>query len=221
MVEFVFSLRSKKYNPRRSTCDRNFKALYRFRKENDEWLSNNFLGVESEETRGGAICNTDKMKIFLRYVGDPGYQSGEAEYIGDHQTSVSKVVTKVADQMIEKCGRWIKVPSTPADVTEAKRRWQRKYTFPCTVGVIDCTHIKIRKPPLHGINRKGYHSINVQATCNADEWFTSVDASWPGSVHDSRIWSNSEIYNIAKREFQRPNALLLGYERYGIAPRRG
>nr|CAH7713968.1 unnamed protein product [Callosobruchus chinensis] len=41
----------------------------------------------------------------------------------------------------------------------------------------------------------------------ADEWFTSVDA-WPGSVHDSRIWSNSEICNITKREFQRSNALL-------------
>nr|CAH7720254.1 unnamed protein product [Callosobruchus chinensis] len=92
--------------------------------------------------------------------------------------------------MLEKCGWWIKFPSTPANVTEAKRRWQRKCTFPCAVGVIDCTPIKIKKPSLHGdeyINRKGYHSNNVQATCNADEWFTSVDASWPGSVHDSRI----------------------------------
>nr|CAH7713521.1 unnamed protein product [Callosobruchus chinensis] len=104
------------------------------------------------------------MKIFLRYLGDPGYQTGVAEDIGDHQTSVSEVVTKVADQMIEKCGRWMKFPSTPADVTEAKRRWQRKYTFPCAVCLIDCTHIKIKKPPFQGdeyINRKGYHSINV------------------------------------------------------------
>nr|CAH7714305.1 unnamed protein product [Callosobruchus chinensis] len=59
------------------------------------------------------------------------------------------------------------------------------------------------------INHKEYHSINVQATCNADEWFTSVDPSWLGSVHDSRIWSNSEICNIAKRGFQRSNVLLL------------
>nr|CAH7733049.1 unnamed protein product [Callosobruchus chinensis] len=87
--------------------------------------------------------------------------------------------------------------------------------------MIDCTHIEIKKPPLHDdeyIKCKRYHSINVQATCNADEWFTSVDASWPGSVHDSRIWSNSEICNIAKRKFQRSNALLLGDEGYGIAP---
>nr|CAH7762980.1 unnamed protein product [Callosobruchus chinensis] len=36
------------------------------------------------------------------------------------------------------------------------------------------------------------------------------------AVHNSRIWSNSEICNIAKREFQRSNALLLGDEEYGI-----
>nr|CAH7769682.1 unnamed protein product [Callosobruchus chinensis] len=166
----MFHLRSKKYyKPRRSTCHRDFKALYRFGKENVEWLSNNFLGVESEETRGSAICNTDKKKILLRYVADPAYQTGVAEDIGDHRTSVSKVVTKVADQMIEKRGRWIKFPSTSDEY----------------------------------INRKAYHSINVQATYNAYEWFTSVDASWPGSVHDSRICK------VAKGEFQRSNALLL------------
>nr|CAH7741776.1 unnamed protein product [Callosobruchus chinensis] len=123
------------------------------------------------------------MNIFLRYVRDLGYQTGVAEDIGDHQTSVSKVVTKADHQMIEKCVRWIKFPSTPAYVTEAKSR----------------------------------DSINVQATCNADEWFTSVDASWPASVHDSQIWSNSKICNIAKREFQKSNALLLRDDGYGIA----
>nr|CAH7739918.1 unnamed protein product [Callosobruchus chinensis] len=103
--------------------------------------------------------------------------------------------------MIEKCGRWIKFPSTPADVTEAKRRWQRKYTFPCAVCLIDCTHIKIKKPPFRVMNILIARDIiaSMLATCNADEWFTSADASWPGSVHDSRIWSNSEICNIAKR----------------------
>nr|CAH7727292.1 unnamed protein product [Callosobruchus chinensis] len=64
--------------------------------------------------------------------------------------------------MIEKCRRWIKLPSNPADVTEAKRRWQRKYTCPCAVSVIDCTHIKVKRPPLHGdeyINRKQHQCL--------------------------------------------------------------
>nr|CAH7729336.1 unnamed protein product [Callosobruchus chinensis] len=61
--------------------------------------------------------------------------------------------------MTGKCERCLKFLSTPADVTGAKRSWQRKYTFPCSVGVIHCTHIRIKNSPLHGdeyINRKGY-----------------------------------------------------------------
>lgn len=78
--------------------------------------------------------------------------------------------------------------------------------------------MSIRKPSLHGdeyINRKGFASINVQATCNGRNIFTSVDASWPGSVHDSRIWRNSRIFqNIRRQE----DIVLLADEGYGITP---
>lgn len=63
------------------------------------------------------------------------------------------------------------------------------------------------------ICRKQFPAINVQATCNADELFTSVSAEWPGSVHDSRIWRNSHICGIF-RTFD--NAVLLGDQGYGI-----
>jgi hypothetical protein len=56
----------------------------------------------------------------------------------------------------------------------------------------------------------------VQATCNSEEWFTSVDVSWPGSVHDARIWRNSDIKRVM--EENREKALLLRNEGYGLAP---
>ncbi|KAG8317660.1 hypothetical protein J6590_023005 [Homalodisca vitripennis] len=61
---------------------------------------------------------------------------------------------------------------------EAKQLWQRKVRFPTAVGVVDCTHVGIQKPYLHGdeyINRKRKPTLNVQATCDASEKFTSVD----------------------------------------------
>lgn len=54
-------------NPRR--CD--FIKLYRFSPENVEWISEHFLGV-NDECRGGALSSFTKMKIFLRYIADPG-----------------------------------------------------------------------------------------------------------------------------------------------------
>lgn len=48
-----------------------FIKLYRFTPENVEWLSEHFLGVNNE-TRGGALDSFTIMKIFLRYISDPG-----------------------------------------------------------------------------------------------------------------------------------------------------
>ena len=41
--------------------------------------------------------------------------------------------------------------------------------FPCVIGCIDCTHICIQAPSQNEqnyVNRKGYHSVNVQVICD-------------------------------------------------------
>jgi hypothetical protein len=89
--------------------------------------------------------------------------------------------------------------------------------MPSAIGTIDCTHVRIQKPSDHGdeyINRKGFPSINVQATCDAHERFTSVVAEWPGSVHDSRIFRNSSVKNTLQGF---TNTILLADSGYGIA----
>ncbi|RZB39581.1 DDE Tnp 4 domain containing protein [Asbolus verrucosus] len=77
----------------------------------------------------------------------------------------------------------------------------------------DCMQTEIKKIHLglHGhehICRKGFASINVQATYKANEIFTSVCAEWPGSVHDSRIWRNSSICQLLRES--NANVVLLG-----------
>lgn len=84
--------------------------------------------------------------------------------------------------------------------------------FPGVVGLIDGTHISIRAPmeePEAYINRKKFHSINVQVICDENMVFTNVLAGWPGSVHDSRVLRNSTVYNTAANKFSE-NTHLLG-----------
>nr|CAI5866818.1 unnamed protein product [Callosobruchus analis] len=67
---------------------------------------------------------------------------------------------------------------------------------------MDCTHIAILTPIVHEdeyVNRKGFCSLNVQVTCMPEMEFTNVDASWTRAVHESRIWRNSDVYNIMQQ----------------------
>jgi hypothetical protein len=66
------------------------------------------------------------------------------------------------------------------------------------------------------VNRKGFPSINVQATCNEKYIFTSIDASWPGSVHDSRVLKNSSLYQLLLNGHHA--SVILADEGYGISP---
>ena len=218
MAQLLAALRREKcYKPRRSPPGDNYKTLYRFSEENVKWITSHFL-PETEERRGGALSSEQRMKIFLRYMADPGFQSGIAEEMGVHQSTVSKIVTSVSNKIMEKAHLWIKFPLSLHDVAVAKTEWLEKFKFPSAIGVLDCTHVRVPKPTQHGdeyVNRKGYCSINVQATCNAKEQFTSVVASWPGSVHDTRIWKNSTVRDVLSR-FK--NTVLLGDEGYGLEP---
>ena len=125
----------------------------------------------------------------------------------------------MSHEICRKKNHWIKFPATQNTFNTAKDEWAAHNSIPYVIGAIDCTHVKIVKPNVHGdeyINRKGVSSINVQATCNSAEIFTTVDASWPGSVHDSRIWYNSPTYPIMFNNEER--VCLLGDSGYGVTP---
>lgn len=217
MADLVQVRAIKNYKPRLPTILSDFKALYRFEECNVQWLADRFLGA-SEETRGGALSPVHKMKVCLRYLSDPGYQKGIGQELGVSQATVSRTVNAVVDSIISQANEWIKFPTTEEEITEAKQLWQNKFRFPTAIGAIDCSHVGILKPNRHGdeyVNRKGKPTINVQATCDATEKFTSVDASWPGSVHDSRIWKNSQVCLLLRNK---ANAVLIGDDGYGIEP---
>ncbi|CAH2010964.1 unnamed protein product [Acanthoscelides obtectus] len=134
------------------------------------------------------------------------------------QATVSRTVDRVVNSIVAQSNEWIKFPTTNHELMEAKRISRSMYKFPTAIGVIDCTHIGILKPNRHGyeyINRKEKRSLNVQCTCDVREMFTSVDVSWPGSVHDSRIWRNSQTRS---QLINKANVALLGDDGYGIGP---
>jgi hypothetical protein len=47
---------------------------------------------------------------------------------------------------------------------EIKQGFYESGGFPGVIGCVDGTHVRITAPSF--VNRKGYHSLNVQATCD-------------------------------------------------------
>ena len=92
---------------------------------------------------------------------------------------------------------FLKVPKGE-DLREVMRLYKEKWGFPSCAGAIDGTHIPIQAPLENRtdyINRKSYHSIVMQALVDSKYLFRDVVIGWPGSVHDARVLSNSELYN--------------------------
>ncbi|KAJ8384919.1 hypothetical protein AAFF_G00197270 [Aldrovandia affinis] len=73
--------------------------------------------------------------------------------------------------------------------------------YPMCAGAIDATHIPIIAPKEDHTayyNRKGWHSIVLQAVVDHKFCFTDIYVGWPGRTHDARVLANSPLYKMAE-----------------------
>ena len=55
------------------------------------------------------------MALFLRHVGDPGFQTCVQENMGIHQSTVSRTYATVVEEIVAKGDTWIQFPVDPAN----------------------------------------------------------------------------------------------------------
>ena len=75
--------KQKVYKPRNVQSMDNYRSLFRLHDENVTWMSEYFLG-ENTDPRCGAFSNKQRIEVLLRHVGDSGFQTGVEEDIGIH-----------------------------------------------------------------------------------------------------------------------------------------
>ncbi|KAG5861176.1 hypothetical protein JTB14_004556 [Gonioctena quinquepunctata] len=92
--------------------------------------------------------------------------------------------------------------------------------FPKVIGAIDGTHIHIDSPKENAadyINRKGFHSIQLQLVCDHKTSIAHCYVGHPGSVHDQRVFRLSEVYDYLNEDEKFPNnSHILGDAAYEI-----
>lgn len=89
--------------------------------------------------------------------------------LGFDKSAVSRAVTSVTDALVKLGGNKVKWPVTEREKSTIMQGFYRNGGFPHVIGAIDGTHVRIIAPTDDEpsfVNRKGYHSINVQAVCD-------------------------------------------------------
>ena len=214
----------REFNERRTPLTEHYyRSQFRFNEATVDYLVDTFLGPGSGETRGGALSNKKKMEITLRYMADPGFMNSVAEVVGVSQPTVSITVSAVVNAICAKAHEWIIFPQNTQEVDVAAQNWSTRRGFPLCFGVVDGCLIKIQVPPYYSHPaeyfsvRKKFHCMNVQIVCDAEYRILNVNASWPGSVHDARVWRNSAVFRLLSSGMA-GDKLLIADSAYPISP---
>ncbi|XP_075053822.1 uncharacterized protein LOC142139861 [Mixophyes fleayi] len=140
------------------------------------------------------------LSIVLWWYATPGEYRTISCLFGVGISTVCTLVHEVTTALLEALyHRFISLPQGQRlDDTIARFL---KRGFPQCAGAIDGTHIPIIAPTDNHAdyyNRKGWHSIILQAVVDHNYCFTDVFIGWPGHSHDARVLANSDLYQIAE-----------------------
>lgn len=129
----------------------------------------------------------------LRVLSAGAFQTVIADTIHVHQSTVSRILDRFISSLLRIRTSHIYFPE---NLNAIKRSFFDIGGFPGIIGAIDGTHIPIRKPHSHDNpeifrNRKSSMSLNVQIVAGPNLEIYNCVARWPGSTHDSRVFSNS------------------------------
>ncbi|KAK3095416.1 hypothetical protein FSP39_014413 [Pinctada imbricata] len=173
-----------------------YKERYRFSKETVDCIIDLLEPYLCRPTlRSHSLSSRSQVEMPLRFYATGDKMRTIGDTLGYHVSSVSRSVRDVSDALTEVASEYIKWPDNLEKRT-IKRGFFDIAGFPGVIGAVDGTHVRIIGPSEHEnvyVNRKGFHSLNIQGICDHQGRFRNIVAKWPGSNHDSFIFRESDL----------------------------
>ncbi|KAG5866887.1 hypothetical protein JTB14_037488 [Gonioctena quinquepunctata] len=179
--------------------DEQFIDLYRLNKDMVNFLLQEISPHMNNSTHYSAVHPHIRIFATLVFYGTGTYQRviGQSYNLSVSQQTVTRCIKEVTSLIVEFLSeRFIIFPRHNGWKNQIKETFMEHTQFPGIMGAIDCTHIAIIRPreeEHNYMNRKGYHSKNIQIICDYNLRIMNMNARYPGSCHDSFIWRNSVI----------------------------
>ena len=193
-------------------------AKYRFRRADITLIINQIEGdLQHGSNRNGALSPTMQLLVALRFYASGSFQSVIGDGVHVSPSTVCRCIRRVSLALTRLFNNYVILPHNEQYSRRIKEDFGDIADFPDVISCIDGTQIPIQAPShdeLEYVNRKGFHSINIQVMCDLNLKFVDAVIRWPGSTHDSRILANSNIY----REFENGNynGIVLGDSGYPL-----
>ena len=163
------------------------------------------------------------LLVLLKYMGAQG-NACSALYVKNGLSigkgSVVNYIRRAMDAVLSLFPDTVFWPDADERV-EISNRVRAAYHFPKCVGFIDGTHLGLAfKPELEGeeyFTRKQCYAISATLVCDDNKKVRYHNVSWPGSVHDQRVYQNS-VLNRNPGDYFSDLEYILGDSAYTPSP---
>ncbi|VEN35920.1 unnamed protein product [Callosobruchus maculatus] len=179
-------------------CDEVFKSHFRINKTTFMTLVQEIGPHYERKSKRRPPIELERVLLFsIWLMANPESFRGVTDRFGLSRGHGHKIFMKIVKIFYKLKDKFIYFPKQRSLLQEVEKFNDLRGvgSFPGVVGCVDGTHIAIPGPWRDNsyYNRKGTHSVLLQAICNSNLEFLDVYCGWPGSAHDARVWANSPI----------------------------
>ena len=191
--------------------DLQWKKNFRVSKPTFVYLCNELrTSLQRSDTVRASVSVEKRVAIALWRLGTNIEYRSLSNLVGVGASTACIIVHEVCDAIVRTLlKKYIYIP-VGNEAIEIVEGFKEKWGFPQCFGAIDGSHIPILPPennPRDYYNRKGFHSVVLQALVDHEYRFMNVYVGWPGSVHDARILSNSTVFDRGQAGTLVPNSV--------------